>query len=57
MLKYLRGSYFTEKHWREIFSLIEIEYVNAEAIQVQHFLKAATNIKKQMKALQVFQVP
>lgn len=30
-----------------------MEYVNPEALQLQHFLKAAPNIKKQMKALQV----
>ncbi|XP_034825556.2 cytoplasmic dynein 2 heavy chain 1 [Maniola hyperantus] len=51
-LKYLRGSDFTEKHWREVFSLVELEYVKPETLQLKHLLSVALNIKKNIKALQ-----
>nr|XP_026491807.1 cytoplasmic dynein 2 heavy chain 1-like [Vanessa tameamea] len=51
-LKYLRGSDFTENHWREVFSLIELEYIKPETLLVKDLLKVGPNIKKQMKTLQ-----
>ncbi|XP_050362992.1 cytoplasmic dynein 2 heavy chain 1 [Nymphalis io] len=51
-LKYIRGTDFTENHWREVFSLIELEYVKPETLLVKDLLKVGHNIKKQMKALQ-----
>lgn len=53
LLKYLRGSDFTERHWREIFGLLDMEYKKPDTIQVKDFLNVALHIKKQMKALQV----
>ncbi|XP_063823750.1 cytoplasmic dynein 2 heavy chain 1-like [Ostrinia nubilalis] len=52
LLKYLRGSDFTERHWREVFSLLEMEYKKPDTLQVKDFLAVALNIKKQIKALQ-----
>ncbi|XP_039746175.1 cytoplasmic dynein 2 heavy chain 1-like [Pararge aegeria] len=51
-LKYLRGSDFTEKHWREVFSLVELDYVKPETLQLKHLLSVSLNIKKNIKALQ-----
>lgn len=53
LLKYLRGSDFTERHWREVYSLLEMEYKKPDTLQVKDFLAIAVNIKKQIKALQV----
>lgn len=53
MLKYLRGSDFTERHWREVFSLLEMEYKKPDSLQVKDILEVAPNIKKQIKSLQV----
>ncbi|KAJ2950705.1 hypothetical protein O0L34_g8965 [Tuta absoluta] len=52
LLKYLRGSDFTERHWREIFALLEMEYKKPDTLQVKDLLDAALNIKKQIKTLQ-----
>ncbi|KAL0839484.1 hypothetical protein ABMA28_016191 [Loxostege sticticalis] len=52
LLKYLRGSDFTERHWREVYSLLEMEYKKPDTLQVKDFLAIAVNIKKQIKALQ-----
>ncbi|KPJ16863.1 Cytoplasmic dynein 2 heavy chain 1 [Papilio machaon] len=51
-LKYLRGSVFTEHHWREVFSLLDIEYRSPDILKLKDLLNAADNIKKQIKALQ-----
>ncbi|CAH2091873.1 unnamed protein product [Euphydryas editha] len=51
-LKYLRGTDFTENHWREVFNLIEIEYVKPETLLMKDLLNVAQNIKKHMKELQ-----
>ncbi|XP_052738057.1 cytoplasmic dynein 2 heavy chain 1 isoform X2 [Bicyclus anynana] len=51
-LKYLRGTDFTEKHWREVFSLVALEYVKPETLQLKHLLSVSLNIKKNIKALQ-----
>ncbi|CAK1578261.1 unnamed protein product [Parnassius mnemosyne] len=51
-LKYVRGSDFTERHWREVFSLLNVEYKPPDTIKLKDLLQAATNIKKQIKALQ-----
>ncbi|CAG9090821.1 unnamed protein product [Plutella xylostella] len=52
LLKYLRGSDFTERHWREVFGLLDMEYCKPDALLVRHLLAVALNIKKQIKALQ-----
>ncbi|XP_075972807.1 dynein cytoplasmic heavy chain beethoven [Anticarsia gemmatalis] len=52
LLKYLRGNEFTERHWREVFSLLEMEYKKPDTLQVRDVLGAAVNIKKHIKALQ-----
>ncbi|CAG9791907.1 unnamed protein product [Diatraea saccharalis] len=52
MLKYLRGTDFTEKHWREVFSLLDMEYKKPDTLQVKDLLAVANNIKKQIKQLQ-----
>ncbi|XP_061378870.1 cytoplasmic dynein 2 heavy chain 1-like [Danaus plexippus] len=51
-LKYLRGSDFTEKHWREVFGLLGMEYVPVEELTLGRLLAAGQDIKKQMKTLQ-----
>ncbi|XP_068628065.1 cytoplasmic dynein 2 heavy chain 1 [Battus philenor] len=51
-LKYLRGADFTERHWSEVFSLLDIEYKPPESLKLKDLLAAANNIKKQVKALQ-----
>ncbi|XP_045525458.1 cytoplasmic dynein 2 heavy chain 1 [Pieris brassicae] len=52
VLKYIRGTEFTERHWCEVFNLLEMEYRKPETLQLNDFLKVAVNIKKQMRALQ-----
>ncbi|RVE44281.1 hypothetical protein evm_011076 [Chilo suppressalis] len=52
MLKYLRGTDFTEKHWREVSNLLEMEYKKPDTLQVKDLLFVASNIKKQIKLLQ-----
>ncbi|CAB3224981.1 unnamed protein product [Arctia plantaginis] len=32
LLKYLRGNEFTERHWREVFSLLEMEYKTPDSL-------------------------
>ncbi|XP_013138537.1 PREDICTED: cytoplasmic dynein 2 heavy chain 1-like [Papilio polytes] len=51
-LKYLRGSDFTEHHWREVFSLLDMQYKSPETLKLKDLLNVADNIKKQIKALQ-----
>ncbi|OWR42616.1 putative dynein beta chain ciliary, partial [Danaus plexippus plexippus] len=51
-LKYLRGSDFTEKHWREVFGLLGMEYVGQLLEWDPRLLAAGQDIKKQMKTLQ-----
>ncbi|KAM3968298.1 LOW QUALITY PROTEIN: dynein cytoplasmic heavy chain beethoven [Aphomia sociella] len=52
LLKYLRGTDFTEQHWREVFSLLEMDFKQPDALLVKDLLNVAVNIKKQIKALQ-----
>ncbi|KAJ8726929.1 hypothetical protein PYW08_015326 [Mythimna loreyi] len=52
LLKYLRGNEFTERHWHEVFSLLEMEYKKPDTLQVRDLLTAAMNIKKHIKSLQ-----
>ncbi|KAL4703392.1 hypothetical protein ACJJTC_011181 [Scirpophaga incertulas] len=52
LLKYLRGTDFTEQHWREVYSLLDMDYRRPDLVKVQDFINVATNIKKQIKALQ-----
>ncbi|XP_049865471.1 cytoplasmic dynein 2 heavy chain 1-like [Pectinophora gossypiella] len=52
LLKYLRGSDFTERHWREVFSLLGMEYKKPDTLQVKDLLAVALDIKKNIKALQ-----
>ncbi|CAK1551720.1 unnamed protein product [Leptosia nina] len=52
VLKYVRGMEFTEKHWREVYSLVGMEYKKPETLQLGDFLNVASNVKGQMKALQ-----
>ncbi|XP_047023303.1 cytoplasmic dynein 2 heavy chain 1 [Helicoverpa zea] len=52
LLKYLRGNEFTERHWREVYSLLDMEYKKPDTLQVRDLLNAAINIKKQIKSLQ-----
>ncbi|CAG9563607.1 unnamed protein product [Danaus chrysippus] len=51
-LKYLRGSDFTEKHWRDVFGLLGMEYVPVEELTLGRLLAAGQDIKKHMKTLQ-----
>ena len=53
LLKYLRGNEFTERHWREVYSLLEMEYKKPDTLQVRDLLTAAMNIKKHIKSIQV----
>nr|XP_037870708.1 cytoplasmic dynein 2 heavy chain 1 isoform X3 [Bombyx mori] len=53
LLKYLRGNDFTDRHWREVFNLLEMEYKKSDTLKVKDFLIAAANIKKHIKKLQV----
>lgn len=53
LLKYLRGSDFTERHWREIFNLLDMEYKKPDTLLVKDFLNVALHIQKQIKPLQV----
>uniref|UniRef100_A0A2A4JRE1 Dynein heavy chain, cytoplasmic n=1 Tax=Heliothis virescens TaxID=7102 RepID=A0A2A4JRE1_HELVI len=52
LLKYLRGNEFTERHWREVYSLLDMEYKKPDTLQVRDLLNVAVNIKKQIKSLQ-----
>ncbi|CAG4940518.1 unnamed protein product [Colias eurytheme] len=52
VLKYFRGSDFTERHWCEVYNLIEMQYKKPDTLLLKDFLNVAANIKKQMKALQ-----
>ncbi|XP_022829187.1 cytoplasmic dynein 2 heavy chain 1 [Spodoptera litura] len=52
LLKYLRGTDFTERHWHEVYSLLEMEYKKPDALQVRDLLGAAMNIKKHIKYIQ-----
>ncbi|XP_072941902.1 cytoplasmic dynein 2 heavy chain 1 [Epargyreus clarus] len=51
-LKYVRGVDFTERHWREVFSLVGMEYKKSDTLVLKDFLNVASSIKKQMKELQ-----
>ncbi|KAJ0179270.1 hypothetical protein K1T71_004982 [Dendrolimus kikuchii] len=51
-LKYLRGSDFTERHWREVFNLLDIEYKKPDTLLVKDLLVTSLNIKKHVKELQ-----
>ncbi|CAH0628959.1 unnamed protein product [Chrysodeixis includens] len=52
LLKYVRGNDFTERHWREVYSLLEMEYKKPDTLQVRDLLNVALNIKKHIKTLQ-----
>ncbi|XP_052751641.1 cytoplasmic dynein 2 heavy chain 1 isoform X2 [Galleria mellonella] len=52
LLKYLRGNDFTEQHWREVYGLLDMEYKKPDTLLVRDLLNVASNIKKQIKALQ-----
>ncbi|XP_053600523.1 cytoplasmic dynein 2 heavy chain 1 [Plodia interpunctella] len=52
ILKYLRGSEFTEFHWRDVFNLLEMEYKKPDTLVLRDLLGVAPNIKKHVKALQ-----
>ncbi|KAF9410544.1 hypothetical protein HW555_010393, partial [Spodoptera exigua] len=52
LLKYLRGTDFTDRHWHEVYSLLEMEFKKPDTLQVRDLLGAAMNIKKHIKYLQ-----
>ncbi|KAG6453779.1 hypothetical protein O3G_MSEX008333 [Manduca sexta] len=52
LLKYLRGTDFSERNWLEVFSLLEMEYKKPDTLQLNDLLIVAPNIKKHIKALQ-----
>ncbi|XP_038213294.1 cytoplasmic dynein 2 heavy chain 1 [Zerene cesonia] len=52
VLKYFRGSDFTERHWCEVYNLIEMQYKKPDTLVLKDFLSVAPYIKKHMKALQ-----
>ncbi|XP_061706791.1 cytoplasmic dynein 2 heavy chain 1 [Cydia pomonella] len=52
LLKYLRGTDFTERHWHEVYSILEMEYKKPDSLQVKDLLSAAANIKRHIKLLQ-----
>ncbi|XP_063374788.1 cytoplasmic dynein 2 heavy chain 1 isoform X3 [Cydia amplana] len=52
LLKYVRGTDFTERHWHEVYGILEMEYKKPDSLQVKDLLSAATNIKRHIKLLQ-----
>ncbi|GBP43431.1 Cytoplasmic dynein 2 heavy chain 1 [Eumeta japonica] len=52
VLKYLRGTDFTERHWREVFNVLEMEYKKPDTLLLNDFLNSSSKIKKQIKILQ-----
>lgn len=53
MLKYVRGEMFSEKHWLEMFSLLEMTNKSPEALTLGDFLTAKDNIVQSEQKLQV----
>ncbi|XP_041973347.1 cytoplasmic dynein 2 heavy chain 1 isoform X2 [Aricia agestis] len=51
-LKYLRGTDFTEKHWREIFNVLEMEPKNPDSLTLKDLLDVAPNIRRHVKDIQ-----
>lgn len=52
MLKYLRGEDFTDKHWMEVFSLINIPPKPLDIVVVKDFLKASEMLVENAPKLQ-----
>lgn len=52
VLKYIRGEDFTEKHWMEVFTLLEITPKPIDILTLQDFLSVSERLTENMKELQ-----
>lgn len=53
VLKYVRGELFGEKHWLEMFSLLQMTNKGVETLTLQDFLKVKENLINAEQKLQV----
>lgn len=53
MLRYCRGDIFSTQHWGELFRILNLPEVSVELLEFRHFLKAKSEIKKNIEALKV----
>jgi hypothetical protein len=52
-LKYLRGDTFTEKHWYEVFSMLDMPRKSIAELTFGDFLTARQKIHENLKELKV----
>ncbi|KAK9876588.1 hypothetical protein WA026_013968 [Henosepilachna vigintioctopunctata] len=53
VLKYVRGDDFTEKHWMDVFNILEMTPKSIEALTLKDFLDVSQKIKDRTKELQI----
>lgn len=53
VLKYIRGEDFTEKHWLEVFNLLEVTPKSVETVTLKDFLSNVDKLIEHSKALSV----
>lgn len=52
-LKYVKGENFTEKHWADVFNILEMSPLPLENLNLKHFLSKSENLAASSKDLQV----
>lgn len=55
-LRYIRGDIFTEKHWAEMFSVLQMQQKPLAYLKAGDFLGVRSNITKNIKQLQVHKI-